>query len=110
MAERGEKKLYILARRDLSCAERAVQACHALAELMSKYGDDPQLREWAERHRTLIILGVPDEKALTRWEQKLRDAQIKCEAFTEPEMGNEKTALAVYPSAGGDLFRALRLL
>ncbi len=34
-------KLYILARRDLSCAQRAVQSCHALAELMRKRGEDP---------------------------------------------------------------------
>lgn len=34
-------KLYILARRDLSCAERAVQSCHALAELLRKGGEDP---------------------------------------------------------------------
>lgn len=37
----GPEKLYILARRDLSCAQRAVQACHAVAELMRKHGDDP---------------------------------------------------------------------
>lgn len=34
-------KLFILVRRDLSCAQRAVQACHALAEIMRKQGDDP---------------------------------------------------------------------
>ena len=34
-------KLYILARRDLSCSQRAVQTCHAVAELMRKEGDDP---------------------------------------------------------------------
>lgn len=34
-------KLYILVRRDLSCSQRAVQACHAVAELLRKEGDDP---------------------------------------------------------------------
>ena len=27
-------KLYILTRRDLSCSQRTVQACHAVAKLM----------------------------------------------------------------------------
>ena len=35
------EKLFILARRDLSFGQQAVQSCHALAELMRKWGDDP---------------------------------------------------------------------
>lgn len=35
------KKLFILVRRDLSCGQQAVQACHALAELMRKRWNDP---------------------------------------------------------------------
>jgi hypothetical protein len=35
------RKLFILARRDLSSGQQAVQACHALAELMRKWADDP---------------------------------------------------------------------
>ena len=35
------EKLFILARRDLSVGQQAVQACHALAELMRKWDDDP---------------------------------------------------------------------
>ena len=34
------QKLFILVRRDLSAAQRAVQACHALAELLFNHGDD----------------------------------------------------------------------
>lgn len=41
MANSNGAKLFIIVRRDLSCAQRAVQACHALAELMRKQGDDP---------------------------------------------------------------------
>jgi peptidyl-tRNA hydrolase len=38
---RSPKKLFILVRRDLSCGQKAVQACHALAELMRNQGNDP---------------------------------------------------------------------
>ena len=34
-------RLYILARLDLTCAQRAVQSCHALAALMLRNANDP---------------------------------------------------------------------
>ena len=34
-------KLYILARLDLTCPQRAVQSCHALAALMLRSAADP---------------------------------------------------------------------
>jgi hypothetical protein len=33
------------------------------------------VREWADKHKTLVILSVGDLEELLRWEQKLRDAQ-----------------------------------
>lgn len=43
MTEKGRApaKLFILTRRDMSFGQQAVQTCHALAELMRKWGDDP---------------------------------------------------------------------
>jgi len=34
-------KLYVLVRKDLSPSQRAVQACHAVAEFLSRYLTDP---------------------------------------------------------------------
>lgn len=110
MSEAGALTLYVLARRDLACAQRAVQSCHALAELMRKHGEDPSLKEWAGRDKTIVIVGVRDEAELLRYERRLRDARVVCEAFAEPDRGGEKTALAAHPSADPHLFRHLRLL
>ena len=103
-------RLYVLVRRDLSCSRRAVQACHALAELMHEHGADPWIREWADAHKTIVIVGVRGLAELLRWEQKLGDARVTCAAFKEPDLGGERTALAVHPSADAGLFRNLPLL
>lgn len=68
------------------------------------------MREWSDKHKTLVIIGVRDLKELLRWEQKLLDARIAFEAFVEPDMGNETTAIAIHPAADPYLFRNLRLL
>jgi hypothetical protein len=68
------------------------------------------LREWADRHKTLVILGVRDLPELLRWEQRLTDSRTKYEAFAEPDREGEKTAIAVHPAADAYLFRNLRLL
>ena len=68
------------------------------------------MREWADRHKTLVILGVRDLGELLNWEQILAHSRTRYEAFAEPDRNGEKTALAVHPSADGYLFRKLRLL
>ena len=106
----NSKKVFILTRRDLSHGQRVVQACHALALLMRKQGHDPWLQEWADEHKTLIILGVRDVSDLLRWEEKLRDAQLRYELFEEPDRRGEATAIAIHPAADPYLFRNLRLV
>lgn len=103
-------RLFIIVRRDLPCGQRPVQSCHALAELMRKHFDEPSVREWADRHKTLVILGVRDRRELLRWRRRLGDARVTCEAFSEPDMNGEETALAVHPAADPHHFRNLRLL
>lgn len=51
-----------------------------------------------------------DLSDLLRWEQKLRDAQLKYEVFEEPDRGEEATAIAIHPAAASYLFRNLRLI
>jgi len=54
-------KLFVIVRKDLSHSQRAVQAGHAIAQFMV---DNPG-NAW--RNQTLVLLGVKDERALTKW-------------------------------------------
>ena len=103
-------KMYVIARRDLSPAQQAVQSCHAVAELCLRHRDDPALIEWAENHKTMVLLGVDDEEDLSKWQNKLEDSGIPCSVFTEPDIGDQKTALALHPSCNSALVKRLRLL
>lgn len=68
------------------------------------------MRAWADHHKTIVILGVRHLAELARWEQRLRDSQTRYAAFAEPDMGGEKTAIAVHPAVDRHLCRNLQLL
>src|SRR5262245_8172185 len=104
------RRLYILGRRDLSAAQQMVQACHALAHLLLRHAEDRAIREWADEHRTLVILGVDGERDLESWRADLLSLGVACEAFAAPDLGGETTALAVHPNVDARLFRRLDLL
>lgn len=89
------QKLYVLIRADLSVAQQAVQAGHAVA----KFGVDyPHLfRDWQTNGNVLVYLNVPDQDALYHWKQTLDDGGIKNSAFSETD-GSVFTNL--YSTAG----------
>lgn len=80
-------KLYVIVRRDLSTSHQAVQAGHALAELLIKH-------EIGWKNGTLVYLSVKDEATLRKLFKKL-----PCEHkafFEEPYWQNQMTAIAAY--------------
>lgn len=83
-------KLYVLIREDLTPAQQAVQAGHALAQFMLDHAD--QGATW--RNRTLIYLGIPSERHLKRYAEQLRLMERPVSSFREPDLGNELTAIA----------------
>jgi peptidyl-tRNA hydrolase len=102
-------KLYVLARRDLSPAQQAVQSCHAVAELCLRHGAHPRVREWAEDHKTMVLLGVDGEAELADWESRLEGMGIPHATFVEPDIGGQRTAIAALPERN-EVFEGLRLL
>ena len=92
------KKLYAVVRDDLSPAQRAVQAGHAVAEfLLTKE------TEWD--NGTLVYLRVPDLWTLEKLSEELK---IDHARFVEPDVGDQLTAIAAVSE--GQHFKHLKLM
>jgi len=104
MNTRRQKKMYVLVRRDLDETYRNVQGGHAISEY-SLRGDLNAYREW--NNSTLIHLGVPNEKVLLLWSEKLTDKGKKWVGFYEPDLHSQLTAIACIDT--GEVFKKLPL-
>jgi hypothetical protein len=94
-------KLYVLVRADLPPGPRAVQACHAA--LQFAHDHDLVFRDWVRLSNYLIIKEAPDESALRSVVELARVRGHKHTLWTEPDLGDSLTAIAVEP-AGRRLF------
>lgn len=115
------RRLYVLVRRDLSVAQQAVQAGHAIAEWCVNEssrihwdGREVTIKPWRWTNETLVLLGVSDEAELKAWYEKLKlpgtvlgvtDGAV---FFKEPYFDYAMTALAVV--ADSKVFEELELL
>lgn len=102
--------MYIMCRGDLAWNQRAVQSCHAVAEFMANFGHLPEVREWAAKHRTMVLLRVESETELMAQEERLNRLGIQTATFVEPDIGDQRTAMAISPAADPKLFRNFKLL
>ena len=95
-------KLYVLIRDDLSPAQQAVQAGHALAQFGLEH--PYQFKTWQEDNNILIYLSVDN---IDWWKQVLNDGNFKHSVFHEngyqvnhwfPSLYGGDTAIAVAPN------------
>jgi hypothetical protein len=56
------------------------------------------------------VLGVENEQELIGWQHDLVESGVTCAAFVEPDMGDQRTALAVHPGTDCKMFKDLYLL
>ena len=92
-----EMRLYAIGRSDLSPGQQAVQACHAVADLCVRHRDG-EVADWADNHKTMVVLGAKDEAELRALLQALNSAGLRCQPFFEPDMGNQLTSIAIHPA------------
>lgn len=85
--------VYVIVRRDLSPAQKAVQSCHACIEVARNHiGKDSD-------HPSVIICEVKSEDKLKMVMKEL-DGKVNYKAFQEPDIGNQYTAIASEPLYG----------
>jgi hypothetical protein len=100
----GEKKpapparLYVLVRRDITDpAYRAVQAMHAGIDFCIKHRDIAE--SWHASSNTLCLIEVDDERTLHEWKAKMDACRKTSLLFSEPDLDNQLTSLAIEPAA-----------
>lgn len=95
-------KLYVLIREDLSPAQQAVQAGHAVAQFGLEHPEE--FNAWQKDNNTLIYLSVDN---IHWWTQVLKDGGFKHSTFNETGIRRsgyafspfgEDTAIAVAPN------------
>lgn len=91
-------KLYLVVRRDLAGpGAMAAQLCHALRQFTADHPDVDNL--WFQRSNTLVLLEVPDRRALVDLARQARDRGVPAAMFREPDLSDAPTALALGPDA-----------
>lgn len=85
-------RLYVLVRRDLPWSVRVVQSIHAATELTMKKWHTLASR-WGQFGPNVLVLGVDDELELMDWVTRIGEGAV---VFTEPDLGDSRTAVAYY--------------
>lgn len=67
------------------------------------------MRDWAQHHKTMVLLGVSNEAELVWWRDDLHRLGMGCTMFHEPDNETGYSALACLPE-DGKTFRTLKLL
>ncbi len=97
------KKMFILVRKDLGNPYKMVQGAHALAQYALEHTQE--FNEW--NNETIVFLDVKDEKALLKWKDKLFYSDKKISVFTEPDIGDQITAISCYDT--GEILKNLQV-
>lgn len=97
-----QDKLYVLVRQDLSKSQQAVQAGHALAELLLETNPN-----W--NNGTLVYLGVRDKEELDYYYEEM-DIWCLKRKFNEPYKDMGHTAFAAIGKNVGEKLKDLTLL
>lgn len=89
------EKLYIVCRADLEPGYQAVQSCHVAFQFAMEHLE--MTTRWFTDSNYLILLSVPDERALLVLLERARRLGLKSSMFREPDIGNQITAIALEP-------------
>lgn len=90
------EKLYIITRRDLSPGLQCAQVAHAAFQFA--YEHRPLAAQWLQESNFLIILSEENEERLIAFGKWIEQNNIPVTWFTEPDINDQVTAIALAPS------------
>ncbi len=90
------EKLFIITREDLNPGYQLVQTTHAAIYFSVKYPET--LLQWHTQSNYLACLSAKDENHLKTLISKCEANNLKFVVFTEPDVDNQITAIAIEPS------------
>lgn len=82
--------VYVIVRGDLPHEQKAVQSCHAVIEATRTFN-------LTGEHPSVIICSVKNEDKLIQASDYLTQNRVKYCKFSEPDIGNQLTAIATEP-------------
>ena len=89
-------KFVIVTRQDLKPGAQVAQAAHAAIQFQHEH---PEIsKDWHTNSNYIIILAAKDEQDLLRILEKTRNAGLQSSVFTEPDLDDQVTAIAIEPS------------
>lgn len=99
-------KLYIITRRDLKPGQQACQGMHAMRLFAERYPDREMT--WYIKSNHLCFVSVAFEANLIHYNWRAHQLGIPSVIFTEPDLGDQATAVAMAPE-GSSLLSGLPL-
>lgn len=91
------EKVYVVGRADLAPGLRAAQMLHAFHTWVVE-NPEPEMK-WRKESNTIVMLEVPDRKALLDLYHRCLDrSEPGWEFWCEPDLKNEMTAICLGPS------------
>lgn len=84
-----------MTRKDIHPGYQAVQAAHSIPSFAIQHNEI--FTEWYHKSNYLIVLSTDNEDSLKKLISKAQDRGLKYSVFTEPDIDNQITSIALEP-------------
>jgi hypothetical protein len=79
---------------NISPIQAGIQCIHSCVEYSLKYPFDANFKEWANEHKTVIILSGGGSNDMVEREKELESFNIQFASFQEPDLNNSISAIS----------------
>ena len=93
--KKGNHKLYIITRNDLSSFYQLPQVAHGVSVFASEH--EKEYKDWLRDNHHIVVLAVENLASLQEFHQKVKTMEVKHTIFEEPDINNEITVVVLCP-------------